>query len=223
MGAPTTILDEVETSIPSILRATQRAQLLDELRPRMIARLFSSVTVPSNQCLELNMLRFFILLAVFGLAVLISGPRSASSQDIEAKPCTSSDPQISDNEAWTSKSWSLFNSGDYAGTVRNVNACLANWEPVARQTQADMTAMRAPCPPVGKVDDGAKASIFQNGLLNDVATNLFILGRSNQALGNPDAARAAYESCASLQCARTWDPRGFFWSPALDCRAQLAN
>jgi hypothetical protein len=153
-------------------------------------------------------------------ALLVAGLASVPSIAIAADPCRSPDMR-SDNEAWTTNSWKLFNSKAYQAAIENVDACIANWMPMASQTQENFDAKGAQCPPVGAVDGATKKSIFANGLLNDVGTNLWIKARSQEFLGIRDAAKKSYDACAKLRCARTWDERGWFWDPALDCSARL--
>ncbi len=161
-----------------------------------------------------------ILLAVaFSLAGSLAA--AAASPQPAQDPCTPPGDGRSANEAWTTRSWEFFNRGDYKGAIGNVDACLANWEDQATQLQQSMDAKKTECPPVGAVDNATKKSIHGNGLLNDVATNFWIKARSNQSLANRDAARTAFESCARLRCARTWDPNGWFWDPAGDCKSRL--
>ena len=136
-------------------------------------------------------------------------------------PCVSGDAR-SDNEAWTTRSWTRLNAGDFKGAVDNVGACAANWSEAAAQSQADMDQKHLECPPVGAVDSVTQAQINRNGPLNDVATNDFILGSAYEGLGDRRAANAAFQACARLRCARTWDARGWFWDTAAACRARLA-
>jgi hypothetical protein len=68
--------------------------------------------------------------------------------------------------------------------------------------------------PVGAVSDDVKQRIFKNGLLNDVATCLFIKGRSAEAMGDKTLAIRSYQAVQKLDCGRAWDPNGWFWSPA---------
>jgi len=164
------------------------------------------------------MLRPFIIAATIILGALALS-WTVSAQE-GADVCTSTDGRRSDNEVWTTQSWSLFNQRNYDGAARNVAACIDNWSAAATQIQ---TSLGSACPPTGSADARQQAATHRNGVLNDVATNYWILARSKQELGDRAAARFAYQQCADLRCARTWDPRGWFWDPAADCAARMAR
>ena len=163
------------------------------------------------------------IVVLAGLAVIIGWIAATPAETQPAPdPCVSTDGRRSDNEVWTTNSWGFFNRRDYQGAVANAGACIDNWSSAATQIQARMGSN---CPIEGAATAEQQTAIHRNGVLNDVATNYWILGRSHQALGNRAEARAAYASCAALPCARTWDPRGWFWNPATDCanRARQLN
>lgn len=167
-------------------------------------------------------------LALVSVAVLfLSAPSPALVQPgapgaRSLDSCLSGDAR-SDNEAWTTRSWSLLNAGNFRGAVDNVLACLARWSNAAAQSQAEMDDKHLACPPVGAVDGSKQSEINANGLLNDVATNYFILGSAYEKLGDRQAAQSAYRTCARLRCARTWDPRNYYWAPAAACTAKLPS
>lgn len=156
-----------------------------------------------------------------GVALFAAYTTVAASYAQPADPCAPPPDGRSANEAWTTRSWTYFNRGDYQSAIANVDACLANWEDQASKLQAGMDAKKKECPPVGAVDEATRKAIHNNGLLNDVATNLWIKARSYHSQGNIGAARNAYEACARLRCARTWDPKGWFWDPAGDCASRV--
>ena len=135
-------------------------------------------------------------------------------------PCGSPDGVRADNEAWASRSFDLFNKGDYRGAIANVNACMPRW---AEQAEALQASLASASIPVGRVDGAARTAIYANGILNDVGSSRWLVGRANEALGDRAAAREAYTRCAQLTAARTWDLRGWFWSPASDCTARLGS
>jgi hypothetical protein len=80
------------------------------------------------------------------------------------------------------------------------------------------------------VSDAEKNKIFQRGILNDVATAYFIKGRSMEYLfrkggaemtrHKADAERAYRQAC-EVSHGRTWDPKGWFWSPCEAARDRL--
>lgn len=154
-------------------------------------------------------------LTIVVLAMTCAFPGVAFAADA----CRSPDMR-SDNEAWTANSWNFFNAKQYEAAIRNVDACVGNWTPMAVQTQQNLDTKGTQCPPVGAVDGPTKKATFANGFLNDVGTNLWIKARSLEFLGNRDGAKQGYQACAKLRCARTWDERGWFWDPAADCAAR---
>lgn len=162
--------------------------------------------------------------AVVAVCILLRliWPGEAAAGAADRSRCISPDAR-SDNEAWSATSWKFFNDRKYDAAIANVNACLANWLPGAQKMQSDIESRGAKCPPVGPPDETTRKSTLSNGLLNDVATSLWIKGRSHEANGNRGAAKDAFASCAQLYCARTWDDRGWFWDPAGDCSIRLRS
>ena len=66
--------------------------------------------------------------------------------------------------------------------------------------------------------------MFANGLLNDVATCLWIKGRSHEELGQISEARRAYRQAMLLTHGRCWNEvEELFWSPAEKAGDDLAN
>lgn len=118
--------------------------------------------------------------------------------------------------------WDAFNGNDYLRAIRYADRCIDDFGRAATRLQASLLADQIPEPPTGAVSDAERNRIFQRGLLNDVATAYFIKGRSAEYLlqaGSPDAterraeAELAYRQACTLSYGRTWDPRGWFWSP----------
>jgi hypothetical protein len=118
--------------------------------------------------------------------------------------------------------WAAFNRSNYLGAIRSADQCINNFGKAADRAQDKLNADNEPMPPTGAVSDAEKNKIFKRGLLNDVATAYFIKGRSAEYLyqkGGPrtssykEMAKAAYEATCRYKHARTWDPKGWFWSP----------
>ena len=59
--------------------------------------------------------------------------------------------------------------------------------------------------------------IEKNWLMNDVSTALWAKARSLHKLDEIELAKTSYGRCVYMSCGRTWDPQGWFWSPAKDC------
>jgi hypothetical protein len=76
-------------------------------------------------------------------------------------------------------------------------------EKKAREMQASLKA-KAP-----------KDKVHDYWALNDVGTSYFIRGEALAKLGRKAEAIAAYKVVRDdLYFAQTWDPKGWFWSPA---------
>ena len=117
------------------------------------------------------------------------------------------------NEQYTKQAWDAYKKGDFDHALKITDQCIAEFQGSAdrfeEQLQKTGTSL-----PSGTVSVDDKKRIFANGLLNDVATCMYIKGRSAESLGRYDIARATYEVASRYMYARAWDESGFFWSPA---------
>lgn len=120
------------------------------------------------------------------------------------------------------KAWSALKKEDYNNAIKHSGKCIDEFGKQAKRKQAQLEAEKIPAPPTGKVNDAEKKQIFERGLLNDVAAAYFIKGKSSESLYKMDKiknasykeiATKAYESACKLKYGRTWDPKGWFWSP----------
>ena len=125
-----------------------------------------------------------------------------------------------DREDWVAHAWQHFNDKKLSEASSAVDECMSEWIAQARYDQRRL-AEGASCPPEGAVPAGQRDPIFANGVLNDVGTAQWIRARSAHLLGNTKRARELYSECAEFQCARTWDPKGWFWAPGTNCQARL--
>ncbi|GIR40110.1 MAG: hypothetical protein CM15mP51_08900 [Porticoccaceae bacterium] len=89
--------------------------------------------------------------------------------------------------------------------------------PEAGQKQKVMYDNRKSCPKEGRVSVIEKRKIEKNWLMNDVSTALWAKARSLHKLDEIELAKTSYGRCVYMSCGRTWDPQGWFWSPAKDC------
>jgi hypothetical protein len=127
------------------------------------------------------------------------------------------------NVRLTTAAWDAYNKKDYRAAIAKTQECIQEFQGSANREQAELKGQSAPVPPTGKVTDADKATIFQRGLLNDVATCFYIQGRSAESLGLLEDAKRSYQQAESYPYARTWDPDGqFFWNPAQSAKDRLS-
>jgi tetratricopeptide (TPR) repeat protein len=118
------------------------------------------------------------------------------------------------NSQLTSQAWQSLNKGDYRRAIESARKCIDEFRDGANRAQAQLEKEHAPLPPVGKVLAADKKIILARGLLNDVATCFFIMGRAAEYLGRKEDAKQSYQAASKYTYARCWDPKGWFWSPA---------
>lgn len=118
--------------------------------------------------------------------------------------------------------WDAFNKKEYEKSISFTDECIDNFSKAAYRIQQNLEKLKVPLPPTGRVSDAEKDKIFKRGILNDVATAYWIKGRSAEYLshkGGPKKeeykkmAEEAYKETCKYEHGRTWDPRGWFWSP----------
>jgi tetratricopeptide (TPR) repeat protein len=129
----------------------------------------------------------------------------------------------SKNEELTTAAWKALDKGDFREAKAKAQACIREFGPAADREQAERQRQGVPAPPTGKVSEAEANVIFAAGLLNDVATCYFILGKAAEGLGNKREAIEAYKRATTFTYARTWDPKGWFWSPAEGARDRLTS
>ena len=125
-------------------------------------------------------------------------------------------------EQTVTDAWNAYNNKNYELAIKHANECIELFSRDAENIQNNLIANKVRVPPVGTVSTADKTLIFNFGLLNDVATALFIKGRSAEYLyfNNINIntkykmiAENAYNELKKYQYGRTWDPKGWFWSP----------
>ena len=118
------------------------------------------------------------------------------------------------HERETGKAWDAFNRKDYRTGISHADKCIQRFSKQAQELQTKLAKARARIPN-GPVTEAQKQKVFANGVLNDVATCLFIKGRCAERLRQIPQAKAAYSAARKLTYARCWDPQGpWFWSPS---------
>jgi hypothetical protein len=129
--------------------------------------------------------------------------------------------QVPLNVELTSGAWDALNGREYVKAIALADSCVSEFSGMAEIEQAKLDSLKVPVPPEGSVTQEVKQEILSRGILNDVATCLFIKGRALEALNRKDEARKAYSAALSLPYARCWDPKGWFWSPAKAAQGRL--
>jgi hypothetical protein len=139
-----------------------------------------------------------VLIASLGVAFYFA-PESASG--VRARTVRTAWRSI-DKEAWNA-------------AIGSADKVIAEFAPTAEREQRQLEAAKAPKPPIGSVPDGERATIFNRGVLNDVATCYFIKSKALERVGRKQEAERVYGEAARLTYARTWDPNdACFFSPA---------
>lgn len=161
---------------------------------------------------------------VFLLLYLVVGnsacEKKGGETQVKNKEVTTSqrDSQSSEtlplNVQLTNQAWEAFNNDDHERTLSYAQRCIDEFLGGAERKQLQLETEKAALPPTGTVSEQEKEAISALGLLNDVATCLFIKGRCEEALGHKEEATKAYQAASKYTYARCWDPKGWFWSPS---------
>ena len=165
-----------------------------------------------------------ILLGMLVFMVLTSNVILASSSTsdlVQKNSCISTNPELGDSAYWAVMAVEQFAAKEFSNAIETVDTCFDQWGPEAGQKQKVMNRKNKVCPPIGKVSSRKKRRIDKNYLMNDVSMALWAKARSQHELGQLDAAIKTYGQCVYMACGRAWDPKGWFWSPALDCAEQV--
>jgi len=127
------------------------------------------------------------------------------------------------NVELTNAAWTPYRNGDFAAAMTAADRCVRRFKDEADKAQEELHKKHAPNPPTGKVTAEQKKAIFDQGVLNDVATCYWIKGSSAQKLHRDAEAKDAYTAATKYTYARAWDPKGWFWSPADDATDRLQD
>ena len=114
------------------------------------------------------------------------------------------------SETLTVKAWKALDAKDYQGIMIYTKKCMDLYEKDAKEQQASLT------------DYAPKEKAFNYWALNDVGTCYFIRGEALTAQGRKDEAKASFEHIINeLSFAQCWDPKGWFWKPAVGARGRI--
>lgn len=144
------------------------------------------------------------------LKLLLSIIISTTLFGADAKPKSSEKPL---NEVATAAAWEALGKAQFEVAITNADKCIDEFRGAAMRLQEKLEKEKRKVPN-GSVTEEEKKKVFENALLNDVARCLFIKGKAAEKLNHKDIAVKAYEQASKLTHARTWDPSGWFWSPA---------
>ena len=116
------------------------------------------------------------------------------------------------SETLTTSAWRAMDRGDYATAVIYADKCIELFEEEALKMQADVHLKRETQEVKRKQTN---QEVFNNWALNDVGTSYFIKGEALVNMGKEKEAVEAYKVVMNeLYYANTYDPQGWFWSPA---------
>lgn len=131
---------------------------------------------------------------------------------IAAPAASGNDLSTESSAALTISAWKALNNEDFEDALMYADACIERFGERAARMQA-------------KLDDyptGPDQEIHQHYALNDVATAHYIKGLALTELDRLEEAEAAYQDLVDKytfgQC---WDPRGWFWKPAVVAKEKL--
>ncbi|NCW38507.1 MAG: hypothetical protein EBW00_05940 [Proteobacteria bacterium] len=146
----------------------------------------------------------FIFLSIFTINLELSGFE-----------CYSKDSELSDSSYWASSAIDLFANQKYRESIDVVDACFDTFSSEAVIMQNNFNKNNIKQPPEGRVSRKIREEIHKNWAVNDVSVALWSKARSLEEIGMIDQAKNAYAKCIFLIHGRAWDPKGWFWSPAL--------
>ncbi|MFK8014237.1 MAG: beta-glucanase precursor [Gammaproteobacteria bacterium] len=115
------------------------------------------------------------------------------------------------SQTLTTNAWLALGEGNYAHAIEYSEKCSQLYETQAKQMQASLKSK-------AHMD-----RVHEYWALNDVGTSYFIKGEALAKMGKTPEAIAAFTKVRDeLSFAQTWDPKGWFWSPADAAYAKIA-
>ncbi|MCP4987489.1 MAG: tetratricopeptide repeat protein [Colwellia sp.] len=125
------------------------------------------------------------------------------------------------NEQLTRESWRSLEANNYEDTIVKAEECVTLFHDEALLEQ-QLLEKEGATVPKGRVVKEEKEKIFKKGLLNDVATCWFILGKAHAAKGNKELAEKAFKKALLFSYARCYDPSDdSFWAPSDVAKVEL--
>lgn len=168
-----------------------------------------STHVKNNKQGRNKMKKIITLIAILGTLVSISAITYAIGGSFK-------------NEQLTREAWKSLDAKNFDAAIKNAEECVALFQDEAIKEQKDLQDKGAPAPPKGKVAKDEKEKIFNRGLLNDVATCWFILGKAHTEKGDKVKAEKAFSKTLLFPYARCYDPpNDSFWAPNDGAQVEL--
>jgi outer membrane protein assembly factor BamD (BamD/ComL family) len=167
---------------------------------------------------------FSLSLAILTAAIFLTAMNIANQ--------SKQDEDQLENVKLTNSAWDAYKKHQYKEAIQYSDRCIRKFKAKADDDQQALAKANAPMPPTGSVSKQQKEGIFKRGLLNDVATCFYIKGRSFEDMYRQDKdrdatlrqqAQEAYRATQGYTYARTWDTRGWFWSPSEDATDRLQD
>lgn len=120
--------------------------------------------------------------------------------------------QVQSSASLVINAWEFFAKEDYRRAILYSDECIRRFNDQAAKMQSQL-------------DDyptGANADIHAYYALNDVATAYYIKAESLRKLDKLDEAQSVYQNLIdNYSFGQCWDPRGWFWQPAVVAREKL--
>lgn len=116
------------------------------------------------------------------------------------------------SQSLINNAWNAMDTGDYRKAIIYTDKCIELYKEQALEMQASIATKTERDKLERKLTN---QEVHDNWALNDVGTGYFIKGEALQNLGKNKEAVVAYKAVMNqLHHAKTWDPKGWFWSPA---------
>jgi tetratricopeptide (TPR) repeat protein len=126
------------------------------------------------------------------------------------------------NEQLTREAWILLEAKNFDAAIKKAEECVTLFHEEALKEQKSLEIKGDAAPPKGRVGRNEKETIFRRGLLNDVATCWFILGKAHTEKGEREKAIKSFSKVLLLPYARCYDPSNdSFWAPSDGARVEL--
>ncbi len=136
--------------------------------------------------------------------------REGAKTELERPTITKYDIGNDTSEFLTVKAWNSLGAKDLAAVEFYTDRCIKKYSEEAKKFQASLT------------DYAPKDKAFEYWALNDVGTCYFIRGEAYMNEKMWDKAEKDFQTILDeYSFAQCWDPKGWFWKPAVGARGRL--